>query len=118
MKTYEIFSGEELNIAELIQQRRLQMLIHSCIYYEMDNNVISDKTWGEWAFELKDLQEKYPEISKQVVWADAFSDWDGTTGAFLPLKDEWVVKKAKQILGVSVVKPKPKKGSGGKMKLF
>jgi len=98
-KTYKMFEGEQLKIAEKIQQRRLQLLIHSCIYYEMDQNIISDKKWDEWARELKKLQEDYPEISRQVEWYAAFADWDASTGAFLPLKDKWVINKAKNLLG-------------------
>ena len=96
--TYDLFSGEDLLIAEKIQQRRLQMLVHSCIYYEMDRNVISDRTWDCWARELRSLQINHPEISKKVIWYEAFKDWDASSGAFLPLKDEWVVRKAQQIL--------------------
>ena len=51
--TYDLFSGNELQVAEKIQQRRLQLLIHSCIYYEFNQNLISDKQWDEWAKELK-----------------------------------------------------------------
>ena len=96
--TYELFSGEELVIAELIQQRRLQMLVHSCLYYELDNNLISDKQWSDWAIELRDLQLKYPDISTQVIWYDEFKDWDGTSGAFLPLRNEWVMQKAHKLM--------------------
>ena len=71
-KTYELFEGEELKIAEKIQQRRLQMLVHSCIYYEMDQNIITDKKWDEWARELVRLQHDYPDISKQVMWHEVF----------------------------------------------
>ena len=99
INTYDIFQGEELEIAELIQQRRIQILIHSCIYYELDYNVISDMQWDAWAKELRDLQNKYPYISKQVMWAEAFEGWDASTGAFLPLKDEWVMRKALKIVG-------------------
>ena len=122
-KTYEIFEGEQLKIAEKIQQRRLQMLVHSCIYYEMDQNIISDKKWDEWARELKKLQEDYPEISRRVMWYAEFIDWDASTGAFLPLKDEWVIRKAKQLLGCEIKKPKVSNkpaadAKTGKMKLF
>ena len=99
IKAYEIFSGEELEIAELIQQRRLQLLVHSCIYYELDTNLISDRQWDEWARELVTLQKKYPHISAQVVWAKEFDGWDASTGAFLPLKDEWVMRKAIKLAG-------------------
>ena len=122
-KTYKIFEGEQLKIAEKIQQRRLQILIHSCIYYEMNQNIISDKKWDEWAKELKKLQEDYPDISRQVMWYPDFKDWDASTGAFLPLKDEWVVKKAKWLLNPEIKKleksnkPAVDKKTG-KMKLF
>ena len=122
-KTYKIFSGEDLKIAEKIQQRRLQILVHSCIYYEMNQNLISDKKWDEWARELKKLQEDYPDISRQVEWYAAFIDWDASTGAFLPIKDDWVVRKAKQLLGCEIKnleksnKPASNKKTGA-MKLF
>lgn len=102
MNTYDIFQDEQLNIAEKIQQRRLQLLVHSCIYYEMDRNIISDKKWDEWARELLSLQKEHPDISEQVIWYDAFKDWDASTGAFLPLKDAWVVKKAKSLLNPKI----------------
>jgi hypothetical protein len=37
------FTDEELPIAEKIQQRRIQMLIHSYIYYRLDKNLITDQ---------------------------------------------------------------------------
>lgn len=95
---YEIFTGKELEVAELIQRRRLQMLVHSCIYYKMDQNIISDAQWSRWGTELADLQNRYPEISQQVGWAEVFEGWDGSSGAFLPLDDPWVVNKALQLL--------------------
>lgn len=74
------------------------MLVHSCIYYKMDQNIISDAQWSRWGTELADLQNRYPEISQQVRWAEAFEGWDGSSGAFLPLNDPWVVNKAQQLL--------------------
>ncbi len=108
MNTYDLFTGKELEIAELIQQRRLQLLVHSCIYYHLNTNIISDKKWDEWAKELKTLQEQYPDIAKQIMWYDAFKDWDASTGAFLPIKDEWVLKKAYLISKKSIIKEKSK----------
>lgn len=106
MKTYELFAGEDLRIAELIQQRRLQILVHSCLYYEMNITKIDDVIWDKWARELRALQEQYPDIARQVIWYDAFKDWDASTGAFLPLKDEWVVRKAQQLSKRQVVAEK------------
>lgn len=95
--TYNLFDGPELQVAEKMLQRRAQMLVHSCLYYELDTNIIPDTKWDEWARELAQLQKDYPEISKEVRWYEYFADWDASTGAFLPLKDEWVMRKAKEI---------------------
>lgn len=87
-------------IAALIKRRRLQLLVHSCIYYGMDFNLIDDHTFDKWSDELVQLQTQYPDISKQVEWYDAFKDWDGSTGAFLPLNDPCVISKAKYLLSI------------------
>lgn len=109
--TYDIFTGEELKIAEKIQQRRLQILVHSCIYYELNKNIVSDATWDRWAKELVLLQSQHPMIAKEVIWADVFEGFDGSTGFDLPIKDEWVVNKAKQLCrnAVAPKKQEPKK---------
>lgn len=121
-KTYELFNGEELNIAELIQQRRLQILIHSCIYYEYNRNVISDRQFDIWAKELVQLQKDYPEIAKQVIWAEAFEGFDGSTGFDLPIKDKWVMQKASRLcegkIEVKAKQPEEKKEIRKKGRLF
>lgn len=99
-KTYELYSGNERMIAEKIQQRRYQMLIHSAIYYNMDTSIISDNQWDMWAVELKTLQEHYPDIAKNVMLYEQFKDWDASTGAFLPINEEWVIQLAKRVLSI------------------
>lgn len=93
-------SEDDRAIAELIKRRRLQMLVHSCIYYELNANVISDHTFDEWGKELAKLQNDYPHISKQVIWYKEFIGWDGSTGAFLPLRHPWVMGTALYILRI------------------
>lgn len=110
MKLYDVFTGDELRIAEKIQQRRYQLLIHSCIYYELNSNIISDAKWNSWANELRELQNQYPEISQQIVLHEYFKDWDGSTGAFLPITERWVVDIANKLLShKNGVNKKPKK---------
>ena len=101
MRIYELFSGNELVIAQKIQQRRYQVLIHSCIYYYLNDNLISDAQWNVWAVELRDLQNQYPEISRQVALYEYFDDWDASTGAFLPIELDWVIDKAEQLIKYS-----------------
>lgn len=76
---------------EKIKQRRSQMLIHSCVYYEMDDNLVTDDKWQQWAEELTELQKDCKEIG---FYDEEFRDWDGTTGAHLPHRDSWVYWKA------------------------
>lgn len=95
-----MFTASELPIAELIQRRRLQMLIHSYIYYELNDNLISDSQFDAWGRELAKLQREHPDIASRVCYAEAFKDWDGTTGFHLP-RDAWVVRKAHQLISIN-----------------
>ena len=81
-----------------IRQRRSQMLVHSRIYYGLDENIVSDDKWQQWANELRDLQNQYPEYCKIGFFDKEFSDWNGDTGAMLPLKDPYVVRKTQQVI--------------------
>jgi ribonucleotide reductase beta subunit family protein with ferritin-like domain len=81
-----------------IKQRRFQMMVHSYIYYELDDNIISDAKWAEWAHELEDLQNNHPEESKDVKeYYKDFIGWDGSSGAFLKFDDR-IKKTAKRLL--------------------
>lgn len=121
MKLYEMFKGNDLNIAELIQQRRLQMMVHSYIYYELDKNLVSDFQWAKWAKELEQLQLDYPLIAQQVIYADDFKNWDGSSGAYLHYNDDHIISVAKRLLGEpipqEVQKQAPKKNPQ-QMQLF
>lgn len=86
------------DIISLIQRRRLQLLVHSCIYYHFNDNLISDSTYDAWSKELVELQLQYSEQSEKAMWYDEFRDWDGSTGYHLPTRHPWVVSKAKHLL--------------------
>ena len=103
-----------MTIKEKIKQRRLQLLIHSCIYYELNDNIISDATWSKWAKELVELQKKYPEESLHTPLFSEFKDFDGSTGMNLPITKPEVISKAKYLLSMKenkVIEP-VKKPSG------
>lgn len=94
-------------IRNLIKRRRAQMLIHSCIYYHLDDNIISDHKWQEWADELQKLQQENPKLRKVGFYDRTFSDWTGATGNHLPHKDPWVLSKAKMLLKVHYERTNP-----------
>lgn len=91
--------NERIEIAEKIQQRRLQMLVHSYIYYELNDNIVSDEKWMQWAHELADLQREHPEIAKTVKYSRTFEGWDGSTGFHLAF-DEWTRNKAQYLMSI------------------
>ena len=96
---------EQSKISDKIKQRRLQILVHSYIYYELDKNIVSDSKWAEWGKELVKLQNEYPEISSKVTLYEYFKDFDASSGAFLPLNLEWVAVIANRLLAINE-KPK------------
>jgi len=81
-------------LSEKIRQRRTQMLIHSYLYYVLDENVVDDGKWQEWADELVELQKQRKDIG---FYDAAFADWSGATGTHLPF-EPWVIKRAKDLL--------------------
>ncbi len=83
--------------AALIQRRRLQILLHSYLYYRRDQSIVSDHQWAEWARELVQLQKDNPEISKQVIEYEQFKDFDASTGYHLQ-PDKKLIGKALKIL--------------------
>lgn len=91
------FEPSESDIKSKIRQRRQQMLVHSYIYYVMDDNIVDDHKWQQWADELRDIQQKHPELTKISFFDEEFNDWNGDSGAFLPLDNEWVANKSKYI---------------------
>ena len=86
--------NEIQTLSEKIRQRRTQMLIHSYLYYVMDENVVDDGKWQEWADELVELQKQKKDIG---FYDETFADWSGATGTHLPF-DPWVIKRAKILI--------------------
>lgn len=87
-------------VRSLILKRRLQVLVHSCIYYELNENIIPDNTWSAWAEELAELQKQYPGIAKRVDYAQEFQDFDGSTGFNLPTRNPEIMNKALYLLKI------------------
>lgn len=91
-------SGSILNkeIMGKIQQRRLQILVHSVIYYKLNTSLIEDIQFDTWAHELRGLQKKYPKESEATRYYEYFKNWDGNTGYDLPIYP--FLDKAEQLI--------------------
>ncbi|WP_413063073.1 DNA ligase LigA-related protein [Siminovitchia sp. 179-K 8D1 HS] len=85
------------NVKEKIKQRRRQIIVHSYIYYYLNNSVISDHIYDRWCNELVELQEKYPDIASECEFAEEFKGFTGETGFDLYM-GSWVHEVAWKIL--------------------
>lgn len=74
----------EFTILELINRRERQLLVHSFLYYQLNENIISDADFDLWSKELAQAIVEHPEIFKQTAYYEGFREFDGSTGAFLP----------------------------------
>ena len=74
------------------------MLVHSYIYYEKDDNIVSDFKWQEWADELRDLQNNHPDECNIGFYDKEFEGWTGAGGSHLPLRNPEVMAKAEKII--------------------
>lgn len=84
------------DVSALIRRRRRQMIIHACIYYKLNDNIISDHQYDEWARELVQLHKDNPKYSDE--WDEYFIDWDGSTGFTLPIHLPRITARAQWIL--------------------
>ena len=91
-------SVDKDKIKSLIKRRRAQLLIHSAIYYDLNDNIVSDDTWQSWAEELTVLQRDNPDCCTLKYFDYDFSDWDGTTGAMLQYRHPMIYQKAIALL--------------------
>lgn len=86
-------------IRELIHRRRRQIIVHSVLYYRLDETLISDSQFDSWSIELVKLQRDYPELAMTVGYeAEAFSGFTGSTGFDLPIDDPRVIATARRLL--------------------
>lgn len=72
------------DLLELINRRRRQIVLHSYIYYCMNDNIVTDSVYDAWCNELVKLQKENPEESKAVEYFyKEFKEFDGSTGFHL-----------------------------------
>lgn len=92
--------SEKEDIVNLIKRRRFQILVHSYIYYRLNDNIISNAVFDRWAEELIELQKKHPDLSKNIELYDIFADFtDISDAARLPLdNDSRLDSRARQLL--------------------
>lgn len=86
------------SMLELMNRRERQILVHSCIYYIYNENIISDELWMKWAKELEGMIRDYPDIFDKSCLKTEFSDFDHSTGFNLNMRQPWVMGLAERLL--------------------
>jgi hypothetical protein len=88
----------EQSILERINQRRRQLLVHSYLYYRRNTSTITDHQYDRFALDLIKLQEDYPEIADQGIYADEFRGLSMGDSYALPLGEPAVQEMAMRFL--------------------
>lgn len=66
---------------EYIDYLQRYIIVHSYIYYELDNNVISDREYDARSKELVEYKNQHPELWKSSMYYKQFGDdYNGSTG--------------------------------------
>lgn len=112
MKQLSIFDAieqSEEDVISLINRRRRQILVHSCLYYRLDENIIGDYTYDKWAKELANLHKNNLHLLDKCIYNQYFGDFglDGNcSGYALPHHLPEIVNKALQLLENHNIKKK------------
>ena len=70
-----------LSTQEYINWLQRLIIVHSYIYYELNNNAISDMQYDKKSKELVELKESYPDLWKKSEYYKQFGDdYNGATG--------------------------------------
>lgn len=91
-------------IKERILSKRRNILIHSCIYYKLNTNVIQDFEYDKLCNDLVWLQERFPKIAEETPLHNIFKDWgneETTSGYNLPISNPKVIERAMRIVKIN-----------------
>lgn len=75
------------SVLELINRRQRQILVHSFLYYQLNENIIDDYTFDKWANELASLMKQHENQFKESAYCEVYKDFDGSSGFSLPFSN-------------------------------
>lgn len=82
-----------------MQRRIRQILVHSCIYYRFNDNVVPDHVFDSWGRDLIDMIKEHPEWLNELEYGEYFKNYNETTSGFdLPLGDLRIMSRANHLL--------------------
>lgn len=81
-----------------INQRERQLLVHCCIYYDLNKNIISDDKYDSWSFELDSLIKNNPEDFKKSAYYDDFKSFNPSSGYYLNYSHPEIIRVARWLV--------------------
>ena len=72
----------EVTVKEELERRMRQFLVHSYIYYELSNNVLSDHNYDFLCKRMVYLMKEYPEIAIECKYYDICKEADASGSGF------------------------------------
>jgi hypothetical protein len=96
-------------LLEWMNRRERQLLVHSFLYYQLNENIIADHTFDKWSKELAQAIIDHPETFKQSVYAEGFKNFDGSSGYDLPFHLPEIQNAGYRLLNFRSTKVKLKK---------
>lgn len=81
-----------------MNRRERQILVHSYLYYELDESIIGDHDFDIWSKQLADLIIERPDIFEKTAYYEDFIGFDGSTGHDLPYTRPEIMSKGMQLL--------------------
>lgn len=107
---------EQNNIDDIkseMLRRRKQILVHSCLYYQFNTNLIEDWQYDKIARRLAELQLTYPDISNNLGYHDkefkGFGEDHCYSGFNLPRSSPEVVAAAQRLIYITSAPPPKEK---------
>lgn len=103
-KQLNLFGQDVDSIKSEMLRRRKQVLVHSCLYYQFNTNLIEDYQYDKIARRLAELQIAYPDISNNLSYHDedfkGFGEDHCYSGCHLPTNSPEVVGAAQLLLRI------------------
>lgn len=98
------FKNPYMSVEDKLTLLERWVIIHSILYYEMDESIVPDHMFDHNARQLAAMLKRHPNEAKQTKYAYLFKGFDGSTGyhlyrnlnksdrAFLTHEAQWVLK--------------------------
>lgn len=90
---------ESMSIKDRIDLLARWIIVHSIIYYELNNNLVSDRAYDINSKKLYVLIREHPQDAKECYYWYAIHDFDGNTG--FDLKDRLTEKDKGYLVGIA-----------------